>query len=31
MCPECGSELIVEPGVIRCSQCDWKFTIHDVA
>lgn len=31
MCPWCGAELIRETGLIRCSECGYRVTIHDAA
>ena len=30
-CPECGARVKVEAGVMYCTRCDWKCSIHDVA
>ena len=30
-CPLCGARVKVEAGVMYCTRCDWKCSIHDVA
>ena len=30
-CPKCGARVVVETGVLRCSVCSWRMSIHDVS
>jgi len=30
-CPNCGSRVTIEAGAMRCTKCEWKCIIHDVA
>ncbi len=30
-CPECGAEVKVETGIMRCTVCSWRMSIHDIS
>jgi len=30
-CPDCGAAVTIELGVMRCTACGWRQSIHDTA